>query len=163
MYEEKDPGTKIAIVGIAIIAFIAIVGGKYIEKVSGPKRTTDNSIEPNMELHNLRAYVPLDWNESGNYHISPSGNCKTLGATTNASQETTEREVFDVELEHKDITLNDINMSYGYKKTETKKYYSYYFSDDNYKYIIVFINNIDSDDACNKYLEQLEKSITLEK
>jgi hypothetical protein len=163
MYREKDTGTIIAIVGIAIIAFTAIFGGRYIERVSGQKRTPANSIKPNMELHNLRAYVPVDWNQSGNYRMSPSGNCKILGATTNFSQETAERGLFDVELEHKDITLNGINMSYGYKETETEKYYSYFFSDDNYKYMIVFINNINSDDTCNKYLEQLERSITLEK
>ena len=87
MYREKDTGTIIAIVGIAIIAFTAIFGGRYIERVSGQKRTPDNSIKPNMELHNLRAYVPVDWNQSGNYRMSPSGNCKILGATTNFSQD----------------------------------------------------------------------------
>lgn len=162
MYEEKDAGAILAIAGTAIIILIALFGGKYLPKM---KETTiqKNSIEPNMELHNLRVYVPIDWVEAGNYQMSPSGKCQALGATTNYSQETVERGLFSLELDHEQRTINGIEMSYGYKETETRRYYSYYFTDDNFKYILAFVNDINSDDTCNNYLGQLEKSITLVK
>jgi len=161
MYEEKDAGAILAIVGTAVILCIAIFGGKYLPKMKEAKSI--NPFEPNMELHNLRVYVPFDWTKADNYQMSPSGKCQTLGATTNYSQETVERGLFSLELDHEKRTINGIEMSYGYKETDTRKYYSYYFTDDDYKYMLVFVNDIDSDDVCNNYLEQLEKSITLVK
>ena len=161
MYEEKDAGAILAIVGTALILCIAIFGGKYLPKMKETKKV--DPYEPNMELHNLRVYVPIDWNQSGNYQMSPSGKCQTLGATTNYSQETVERGLFSLQLDHETRTINGIEMSYGYKETETRRYYSYYFTDDDYKYILVFVNDINSDDVCNNYLGQLEKSITLVK
>lgn len=119
--------------------------------------------KPNFGIEGMELYVPSTWKEENNYLVSPSENCRIISGITYNNQETLEQEYFEKELEHKNITLNDIEMSYGYKNDGIEKVYSYYFEFYDNQYFIIFRNNIDSDEECDDYVEKLEKSITLYK
>ena len=116
----------------------------------------------NYQVKGLKIYIPSNWKQQGEYQVSPSGNCKITGGTTLFEQDRSERMIIEDELEHKMKTINDIEMSYGYKDNGIEKIYSYYLEANNNKYFIIFINKINSDEECNEYLEKLENSITLD-
>lgn len=163
MYEKKD--NEITTIALFLLAFGALefILAKWIIKMAEKEKASINETYTNVKVQNLKAYVPEDWNTIGDFRVSPSGNCKTIGATTNHEQNVVERNLLGTELEHKNITLNNTNISYGYKNNGTEKMYSYYLTDNKYNYIILFINKAESDEECNKYPEKLEQSIILEK
>lgn len=163
MYEKKENEITTIILFLLAFGIIAFISGKWVIKMAEKGKTSNNGAYTNVKVQNLKAYVPEKWKTVGNFRVSPSGNCKTIGATTDHEQSVVEKNFLGTELEHKNITLNNTNISYGYKKNKTEKMYSYYLTDDKYKYIILFINKVESDEECNKYLEKLEQSIILEK
>ena len=151
----------IILIALIIILFpliIAIIGLILVPKLM----TRVEEKVGNHTANGLSVYIPYDWNLQGDYHVSPSGNCKIIGGTTLFEQDRTERINISDELEHKNITLNGIKMSYGYKDDGIEKIYSYYFEDYSNKYFIIFRNKVDSDQECDSYLEKLEQSINLD-
>ena len=169
MNQEFKRTNKVVVVLLAMtpvllillpILFIALAGFLFIPKMLG-------SIEERAGFYNygikgLKVYVPSDWDEQGNYRVSPSRNCKIIGGTTLYDQDRVERGLIRDELEHEMTTINDIDMSYGYKDNGTEKIYSYFFEANGYKYFTLFINNVDSDEECDSYIDKFEQSITYE-
>ncbi len=159
---------KTLIVIIVIIA-VLIIALPFIVALSGvlliPKMM--DSIQEkagytNYEIKGLRVYIPKNWQKQGDYLVSPSRNCRIIGGTSLFDQDRAERTLIQDELEHREIILNDINISYGFKNNGTEKIYSYFFEDYNNKYFILFRNKVDSDEECDSYIEKLEQSITLD-
>ena len=159
--------SKTVIVVIVVIAtillllpvIVAILGAILIPKMMG--RIEDKVGNPNYEIEGLRVYIPRNWHYIEEYHVSPSGNCKIIGGTVTYDQDRMERILIEDELEHKQVTINDIDISYGFKNNGKEKIYSYFFEDNGHKYFILFKNNVDSDEECDSYTEKLEQSITL--
>lgn len=150
----------IVVIIMLVPVIIAVIGLIFLPKMI-------NSLEEkigntNYQAEGLKIYIPSNWKQQGDYQVSPSGNCKIIGGTTLFEQDRVERMIVEDELEHKIITINDIEMSYGYKEDGIEKIYSYHFKDYTNKYFIIFRNKVESDEECNSYLEKLENSITLD-
>ena len=149
------------IITILSTFFLATIGAILVPKLLNS--IGEKAEIPNYAIHDLKAYVPYNWEEHNNYRVSTTGNCRVIGGTVTYDQDRTERILINDELEHEQRIINGINMSYGYKDNGKEKIYSYFFEDENNKYFILFINKTNSDQECDSYIEKLERSITFEK
>ena len=149
----------IAITILLIPLIISLLGVIIIPKLM--YRMEDKTGIPNYEIEGLTIYISRSWLDDGLYHISPKGNCKITGGVALYDQNQMETKLLGYELEHEKRTINNIDMSYGFKNNGKDKIYSYAFEDYSNKYFILFINSVDSDEECDTYLEKLEQSITL--
>ena len=149
---------NIVFIVILVIIFILILIPSFMKRTKSVEQSDD---KPNYNIEKMKIFIPKTWQEKDNYYVSKSENCKVAVGTTLSEQEELERDYIDNELAHKTITLNNIEMTYGYIETNEEKIYSYFFMNDN-NYFIIFRNKINSDKECNGYLEKLKKSITLE-
>jgi len=160
---RKSTIVLIIVIVILVIAMFQILPILLIKNITNKVRNEMTESTPNAKIENFSVYVPHTWKSNNKYFISPSLNCRVTGGTTLYSQERVELGFAGEELEHEQITINNIDISYGYKQIRDEKIYSYYFIDNNTKYFVLFRNNIESDQECNEYIGQLEKSITLER
>ena len=165
--EEKKSNKGLIIVIIVVVSLIFIL--PLIISMLGliliPKMLSSINERAGMANHSvgeLNLYIPNYWEQHDEYIISPSGNCKIIGGESLFDQDRMERIYIKDELEHEQIKINGIDVSYGYKNTGEEKIYSYFIEYNNTKYPIIFINKVDSDEDCDSYIEKLEQSIEIE-
>ena len=164
--ENQNKGILIVVIIIIIISLLFIIPIilVIIGMVILPKMISSMGEKVGMANHSvgeLRIYIPSKWKQNDEYIMSTSGNCKVIGGTTLFEQDRVERIYLKKELEHHQVEINGIDVSYGFENTGEKEYYSYYIEYNNDKYTIMFVNNVDSDEECNSYIDKLEQSLTI--
>jgi len=164
--EEKKSNKGLIIVIIVVVSLIFIL--PLIISMLGiiliPKMLSSMNEKigvANYNVGELKIYIPSHWERQDEFVISKSGKCRIIGGETRYDQDRIERAYLKDELEHEQIQINGIDVSYGFKNTEEEKIYSYFIEHNNQKYTIIFINKVDSDEECNTYIDKLEQSIEI--